>query len=189
MCSYSSIHPQLQIHYKSFFSWKSSTQSSKFSYISKWSDEILMISDLFRSPCWSRKCLVRLPQFREHDYRGLITSPDPELNRQKITRLCYDFCLRYGEWISKGRHLLDTFFALCRCLLSLNNLVRKWETKISKCRHVFCLLSTLFSRKNYVPPWRSDSRPSEAPNSIFIYAKEGQKSSTQPFNICWQFSR
>ena len=51
------------------------------------------------------------------------------------------FCLRYGEWISKGRHLLDTFFALCRCLLSLNDLVRKWETKISKGRHVFCLLS------------------------------------------------
>ena len=50
-----------------------------------------MISDLFRSPCWSRKCLVRHPQFREHDYRGLITSPDPVLNRQKITRLCYDF--------------------------------------------------------------------------------------------------
>ena len=48
-------------------------------------------------------------------------------------------------------------------------------------------MSTLFSHKNCFPSWRTDSRPYEAPNSIFIYAKEGQNSSAQPFTFVDDF--
>ena len=108
-----------------------------------------MISDLFRSPCWSRKCLVRLPQFREHDYRGLITSPDPVLNRQKITRLCYDFCLRYGEWISKCRHLLDTFLLCVDVCFRSKICAPKWETKSQYVDTYFLCRVDIFSSKTY----------------------------------------
>ena len=144
-----------------------------------------MISDLFRSPCWSRKCLVRHPQFREHDYRGWITSPDPVLNQQKITRLCYDFlsqmgsgfqkvdtcstrfllcvdvCFRSTIWFANGKQKyqkIDMFFAHCRCLFSLRN----WA-------HHFSNTTTREIQ--------------------FIFTQNRAKRAARNLHICWQFSR
>ena len=148
-----------------------------------------MISDLFRSPCWSRKCLVRLPQFREHDYRGLITSPDPVLNRQKITRLCYDFLSQiWGvdfKMSTPARHV----FALCRCLLSLQNLRPKVGDKKSICRHLFFVSCRyIFEQNLCAPPWRSDSRPASR-EIQFIFTQRRVKTAARNLRICWQFSR
>ena len=120
-----------------------------------------MISDLFRSPCWSRKCLVQLPQFREHDYRGLITSPDPVLNRQKITRLCYDFLSQiWGVDFKRSTPARHVF-----CFVSMFAFAQKFGVQMGnkklEGRHVFLFAVELIFEQNFrAPPWRSDSRPS-----------------------------
>ena len=96
------------------------------------------------------------------------------------------FCLRYGEWISKGRHLLDTFFALCRCLLSLNNLVRKWETKISKGRHIFLLTVDVCFRSGIERTTLATWQPAK----FNLYLRKGcSTEQLATLHICWQFSR
>ena len=143
-----------------------------------------MMSDMFRSLCWSRKCLVRLPQYRELHYKGLITSPDPVPNRQKITRLCYDFCVVWGQQIL-GRIFILPLRKKPSCrpeslfptsIVIVGNKIRKVDT-------FFCFLSIFIFAQKLRSPWRSDS---EAPNSIFIYAK-GVKKSNATFHFCfWQ---
>ena len=143
-----------------------------------------MISDLFRSPCWSRKCLVRLPQFREHDYRGLITSPDPVLNRQKITRLCYDFLSQiWGVDFKRStpaRHVFLLCVDVCfRSTIWFANGKQKFRRSTRFLFAVELIFRTKLSRTT-MTKWQQTFEPR---NSIYIYAKEGQDSSTQPFHL------
>ena len=146
-----------------------------------------MISDLFRSSCWPRKCLVRLPQFREHDYRGLITSPDPVLNRQKITRLCYDFLSPiWGVDFKRSTPARHVF-----CFVSMFAFAQQFGSqmgnKIQKFDRECLLFFSKFSLKNYGHHLDEVTADHWARSSIFIYAKEGLKNSTQPFTFVDDF--